>query len=105
MRKIALQVEHKFKNRVVGSHLFQGEATIGSSRQADIRLLGDEVAGIHAAFDLNEGKWTLCDLGSTSGTWVNKKPVIEQLIDGGAIFERAVHSLPVKGHDRMRRVA
>ena len=98
MRKIALQVEHKFKNRVVGSHLFQGEATIGSSRQADIRLLGDEVAGIHAAFDLNEGKWTLCDLGSTSGTWVNKKPVIEQLIDGATVIHIGHHQLKATPH-------
>lgn len=100
MRKIALQVEHKYKNRVVGSHLFdrEGTTTIGSSRQADVRLIGDDIAGIHAAFDLVDGKWTLCDLGSTSGTWVNKKPVIEQLLDGATVIHIGSHQLKATPH-------
>ncbi len=100
MRKIALQVEHKYKNRVVASHLFdnEGTTTIGSSRGAHIRLLGDDIAGIHAAFDLHDGKWTLCDLGSSAGTWVNKKPVIEQIIDGATVIHIGNHQLKATPH-------
>lgn len=101
MRKIALQIEHKFKNRVVANHLV-GEhsdvTTLGSSRTADIRLLGDEVAGLHAAFDLHNGEWTLCDLGSESGTWVNKKPVIEHKIDGATIIHIGNHQIKATPH-------
>lgn len=100
MRKQALQVEHKFKNRVVGVHLVEGErmATIGSARTADIRLLGDEVAGLHAAFDLKDDKWTLCDLGSKSGTWVNQKPVIEYKVDGATVIHIGNHQLKATPH-------
>ncbi len=101
MRKVALQIEHKFKNRVVGNHLV-GErscvTTIGSSRSADIRLIGDEVAGLHAAFDLSDGQWTLCDLGSEAGTWINKKPVIETKIDGATVIHIGNHQIKVTPH-------
>ena len=96
MRKIALQIEHKYKNRVIGSHLLEensGTTTVGSAKTAKIRLLGDDVAGLHAAFDLHEGQWQLCDLGSESGTWVNKKPVIEAKIDGATVIHIGNHQL------------
>lgn len=101
MRKLALQVEHKFKNRVVGHHLVEGPttATVGSARGADIRLLGDEVAGLHAAFDLEEnGGWTLLDLGSKSGTWVNQKPVVEYKVDGATVIHIGNHQLKATPH-------
>lgn len=101
MKKIALQVEHKYKNRVVGHHVVNGDnalTTVGSSRNAHIRLLGDDVQGLHAAFDLQEGKWLLCDLGSPNGTWVNKKPVIEQVIDGATVIHIGNHQLKATPH-------
>lgn len=99
MRKVALQIEHKFKNRVVGNHLIDGQTTtLGSARTADIRLLGDEVAGLHAAFDLTEGQWTLCDLGSESGTWINKKPVVECKIDGATVIHIGNHQIKATPH-------
>lgn len=101
MRKIALQIEHKFKNRIVGNHLIGGNGdvtTLGSSRTADIRLLGDDVAGLHAAFDQSGGQWTLCDLGSSSGTWVNKKPVVAIKIDGATVVHIGNHQIKVTPH-------
>lgn len=97
MRKMSLQIEHKFKNRVVSNHLI-GEhselTTLGSSRTADIRLLGDEVSGFHAAFDLSEdGRWRLLDLGSEAGTWVNKKPVIEYPLEGATVIHIGNHQI------------
>src|SRR5437016_2910603 len=101
MKKLALQVEHKFKNRLVGSHLIDGRfatATIGSARTADIRVLGDEIAGLHAAFQLDGDEWTLCDLGSEAGTWVNKKPVIECKIEGATVIHIGNHQLKATPH-------
>lgn len=96
MKRVALQVEHKIKNRVVGVHLLDEHAhttTIGSSRTAQIRVLGEEVAGLHAAFDLNGEEWTVCDLGSKSGTWVDKQSVITHKIDGSTVIRIGTHEL------------
>ncbi|NJL25457.1 MAG: AgmX/PglI C-terminal domain-containing protein [Calothrix sp. SM1_5_4] len=101
MRRQALQVEHRIKNRVVGVHLVDGSqstATIGSSRTANIRLLGDDVAGLHAAFEIEDGAWRLCDLGSKSGTWVNQKPVIEHDIVGATVIHIGNHQLRATPH-------
>ena len=100
MKKVALQVEHKIKNRVVGVHLFNGNAatTIGSAKTATIRVLGEDVAGLHAAFDFDGEHWTLCDLGSKSGTWVAQKPVIEQRIDGPTVIHIGTHQLKATPH-------
>lgn len=86
MKKYELDVEHRYQNRFVGSHRLKGDrqlTVLGSSREADIRLLGDKVSGVHAAIELGEdGKWTLSDLGSEQGTWVKKRPIVEKEING-----------------------
>lgn len=99
MKKIALAIEHKFKNRVVGNHLLDGHTTtVGSAQTADIRLLGNEVAGLHAAFDLVDGQWSLMDLGSEGGTWINKQTVIETKIEGATIIHIGPHQLKATPH-------
>jgi hypothetical protein len=101
MKKFALQVEHRFRNRLVGVHLIDGQkdiATVGSSRTADLRLLGDEVAGLHSAFQRDGDCWRLCDLGSRSGTWVNQKAVIEQDIKGATVIHIGQHQLKAVPH-------
>jgi hypothetical protein len=101
MRKLALQVEHKFKNRVVGVHMIDGHkaiTTIGSARTADIRVIGDDIAGLHAAFEIENETWSLSDLGSESGTWINKKPIIEHKIDGATVIHIGNHQLKATPH-------
>jgi hypothetical protein len=101
MRKLALQIEHKYRNRVVGVHLVENGksfTTVGSAKAADIRVLGDDVAGFHAAFECQEGDWYLADLGSESGTWVNKKHIIECKIDGATVIHIGAHQLKATPH-------
>jgi hypothetical protein len=101
MRKLALQIEHKYKNRIVGVHVVEGKGaltTLGSSQTADIRILGEDVAGFHAAFErIGEG-WVLSDLGSESGTWVDKKPVIEFSISNVTVINIGGHQLKATPH-------
>ena len=107
MRKLALQVEHKFKNRVVGVHLIDGGkslTTIGSARTADIRVLGDEVAGLHAAFELEGEQWSISDLGSDSGTWINKKPILECKLEGATVIHIGHHQLKATPHAMEREL-
>ncbi len=101
MKRIALQVEHKFRNRLVGVHLIDAErkmATLGSSRNADVHLLGEEVSGLHAAFEFCDNHWLLSDLGSESGTWIHKKPIVEQEIEGATVIHIGSHQLKATPH-------
>lgn len=101
MRNLALQIEHKYKNRVVGVHIIDSHrstTTIGSALTADIRMLGDEVAGLHAAIQRDGEIWMLSDLGSEAGTWINKKPIVETKIDGATVIHIGSHQLKATPH-------
>lgn len=101
MKRVALQVEHRYKNRLVGVHLIDANqkiATIGSARGADIHLLGDEVSGLHGAFEIENERWILSDWGSQSGTWIHKKPIVEQTIDGATVIHIGSHQLKATPH-------
>lgn len=101
MKKVALRVEHKFKNRVVGVHILEGPhetISIGSAATAKIRVLGDEINGLHAALDCADDKWRVCDLGSKSGTWINQKPIVECEIEKPVVIHIGNHQLKATPH-------
>jgi hypothetical protein len=96
MKRIELQIEHSYKNRIVGHHRVfakHGITTLGSSREAHIRLLGDNVGGIHAALEWNSKQWILSDLGSEHGTWIQKKPVVHQEITEVMVVQIGQHQI------------
>ena len=103
MKKLALKIEHTYCDHVVGTHLIdaasigQSPITIGSARGsargAHIRLLGDDVSALHAAFDLRDDQWTLCDLGGEGGTFVAQKAVVELKLDGPTVIHIGQHRL------------
>ncbi len=96
MRRVELDIEHRYKNRFVGRHRLKGDKPLvlmGSSREADIRLLGDDVGGVHASLELSNHIWTLMDLGSEQGTWVKKRPVLEHMIQGTTIVNIGGHQI------------
>ncbi len=47
------------------------EILIGRHASADIRLLDMSVSRYHAMLNVTDGKWTITDLGSKSGIYVN----------------------------------
>jgi TonB family protein len=101
MKRVALQVEHRFKNRLVGVHLIDADqkmATIGSARNAHIHLLGEEVSGLHAAFEIEKDQWVLSDWGSESGTWIHKQPIVEQKIAEPTVVHIGGHQLKATPH-------
>jgi FHA domain len=97
MKRVALKIEHKYKNRSVATHLIEGDsggvASLGSARRARVRLVGDEVAGLHAAVSFEDGQWKLMDLGSQSGTWVNNQNIIETSIVDATVIQIGPHQL------------
>jgi len=96
MKRIALKIEHRYQNKLIRAHLLEGEdkvLVVGSSRGAHLRLLGDVVSGIHASFERSGQTWTVSDLGSDEGTWVNKKPIIEYPITGATVIHIGGHQI------------
>ena len=101
MKRVALQVEHKYKNRLVGVHLIDANrriATIGSARNADLHLLGDDVSGLHGAFEYDNNRWVLSDWASESGTWIHKHPIVEAEIEGATVIHIGAHQLKATPH-------
>lgn len=102
MKRIELEVEHSYKNRFVGKHRLKPTddmTVLGSSRNAQIRLLGDAVAGVHATLEYTEDGWTLCDMGSEKGTWVRKRPVVLQPIHGTISANIGGHVIKLTPHE------
>ena len=95
MKRTFLELEHRYKNRFVGRHYFKPHArkVMGSSAAADIRLLGEHVGAIHAALDFQDGDWVLSDLGSEQGTWIEKNPIVEQVITEPTEVQIGAHVL------------
>lgn len=83
MKHYELEVEHYYKNKFVTRHRYstnRGVVVLGQSRNADIRLLGDDVSEIHAYIECHNGEWSIIDAGSHHGTWVNKKPITNEVV-------------------------
>lgn len=51
------------------------EILIGRHASADIRLQDMSVSRYHAMLNVTDGKWTINDIGSKSGIFVNGTPV------------------------------
>src|SRR5687767_14416174 len=62
---------------IVGEHpgrvyaLLAPSVTLGRGAECGIRLEGDGVSRTHAKISRQSGKYTIEDLGSTNGTWVD----------------------------------
>jgi pSer/pThr/pTyr-binding forkhead associated (FHA) protein len=63
--------------------LVTGSYIIGRSDRADIWLNDRWVSRKHCQLDLQEGAIRVRDLGSTHGTFVNDKPVVEANLSQG----------------------
>ena len=63
--------------------LVNGSYVIGRSDRADIWLNDRWVSRKHCQLDLQEGAIRVRDLGSTHGTFVNDKPVVEANLSQG----------------------
>jgi FHA domain/Domain of unknown function (DUF1707) len=56
---------------------------LGRSRACTIVLADDTVSRSHAELVLDDGRWTIRDLGSSNGTWVNGRRVVEAEVRPG----------------------
>ncbi|RMG50972.1 MAG: FHA domain-containing protein, partial [Gammaproteobacteria bacterium] len=65
------------------SHALSGEVTVGRVAGNTIVVEDATVSGKHAKLTCAAGTWTVEDLGSTNGTFVNGKKVTSQALKGG----------------------
>ncbi len=62
------------------------EILIGRHASADIRLLDMSVSRYHAMMNVTDGKWTITDIGSKSGIYVNGNLVTKTRLRNGDII-------------------
>ena len=62
------------------------EILIGRHASADIRLADMSVSRYHAMLGVSDGVWTITDLGSTSGTFVNGVPVKKKILHANDVI-------------------
>ncbi|NLY00643.1 MAG: FHA domain-containing protein [Rhodopirellula sp.] len=56
---------------------------LGSSRKSDIRLVDESVNGLHCMIDRTGGSWTVRDLVTKSGTYLNGARIMEAVLMAG----------------------
>jgi FHA domain len=64
-------VEYQFKGQ---------EVLIGREQSCDVPLEDLTVSGQHARLVYHHGQWWIVDLNSRNGTYLNKEPVISQVV-------------------------
>jgi len=68
-------------------HLREGRNIIGASSPCDIQLQDEGIEDRHASIRFSLNQWTLIDLDSEGGTWLNGKRVYRhELKDGDKII-------------------
>lgn len=64
-------------------HLYEGRNVIGSSSPSDIQIPDEGVQNQHLSVRFSSGHWTLTDLDSDAGTFLNGKRVHRAELDDG----------------------
>src|SRR5690606_24013829 len=87
--------------KFIGRHLVRskkGVLVLGSSRAADVRLLGDDVNPVHAYIEYSDGTWHVSDAGTEHGTWLQKAPIVREAINEASTIVIGGHTLKLIPH-------
>ncbi len=96
-----LLIKHELNGKVINRFRVKPNVKsdvfiVGSSRKANIRIIGDNISPIHAAFEVRNGVWNIIDLGSQTGTWLKNKPILENEVNHLIHVRIGEHSLSVE---------
>lgn len=69
------------------------ELLIGRSPNCSLRLKNGRVSGSHAKLYQQNGKWHICDINSSNGTYVNGKRISDQTLHEGDVILIGAHEL------------
>ena len=67
----------------LAADLLRARVVIGRSSSCQLVLADDTVSRRHAELRIQDGCWLLRDLGSSNGTWVNGRRVVEAEVRPG----------------------
>jgi FHA domain-containing protein/uncharacterized protein DUF1707 len=67
--------------------LAHARVVLGRSRDCQLILADDTVSRRHAELRIEDGCWLLRDLGSSNGTWVNGRRVVEAEVRPGDLVQ------------------
>src|SRR3954468_19879282 len=76
-----------------GYRLNKERIVIGSVVSADVRLVGDGIAPIHAVLELGPSGPAVYDLASETGIFVNGKKTVTQILKEGDTIKVGLYSL------------
>ena len=81
---VGLSGSHSVTNKVYTLH--QGKIKIGTAYDCEVRILEDSISREQAMIVQSDKHYTLTDLGSVGGTFVNNKQISHKdIIDGDII--------------------
>ncbi len=66
--------------------LTRSRTRLGRATENDIRLADPRVSRYHAEIEMREGEYVLRDLGSTNGTLVGGRRILERLLENGDVI-------------------
>ena len=76
--------------------------TIGRGLKADVRINDEGISRTHAVVEYRDGRYVLCDAGSTNGTYANGERIEEHvLVEGDKIQIGASSVLKFTFHDEL----
>ena len=84
MALLIVQTAQEDERRV---ELVSPETSIGRSPDAQLTLTDDSVSGMHCSVVRKGNQYTLRDLNSTNGTYLNEAPVTETILQDGDVIE------------------
>jgi pSer/pThr/pTyr-binding forkhead associated (FHA) protein len=93
-----LYVEHRYKGRfmtAVRLNHKRSRYVLGSGQGSDLRLAGQDISGIHAAFLKEKDGWKIVDLGSESGITVDGKKSLEEELSSNSTIKLGEHEFRV----------
>lgn len=96
MTRHELLIEHRTQGRFIRSKRITAsprQFILGSARQAGVRLMGEDIAEIHAAVEYREGHWVLMDLSGRSNVMKEGVAAPEWTLEGRSEIVIGGHEL------------
>jgi pSer/pThr/pTyr-binding forkhead associated (FHA) protein len=91
-----LKLQLKFKDKILSTvESAKSEIIVGRSKGADIQIDNLAVSKEHARIITRQGRYSLEDLNSTNGTYVNNEKVARAMLKDGDVITIGKHAITV----------